>query len=105
MADKRDLQNISMTEFTKLVPTQPVILDVREPALYEAGHIPGAINVPRASVEAGLYTPTEKTYVICEGGVDSVQAAIYLSEKGFDVVNVLGGMIFWRGPRKKGLTP
>ena len=72
-------------------------LDVRTPMEFRRGHIKNAKNVPLT--EIGSYTPTTKEtlYVICHSGVRSKMAAKKLKKKGYDVINVRGGMSAWTG--------
>lgn len=77
------------------------VLDVREPAEYAFGHIPGAINIPLGELEKRLaeLDPNETYYVICRTGNRSDLACQFLAEKGFTrVKNVLPGMSKWEGP-------
>lgn len=76
------------------------ILDVREPAEYTFGHIPGAVNIPLGELEQrAAELDTEKEwYVICRTGSRSDLAAQQLTEKGFSkVTNVVPGMTKWNG--------
>lgn len=79
-----------------------VILDVREPAEFEAGHLPGAVNIPRGVLEfriaqhpatadaAGAYL------VYCKNGGRSVLACQTLQRMGYDKVrSVSGGFDAW----------
>ncbi|BDG33367.1 sulfurtransferase TusA family protein [Parageobacillus thermoglucosidasius] len=78
-----------------------VIIDVREPAEYAFGHIPGAISVPLGELEDRIHElPKNKTiYVVCRTGTRSDLAAQKLTEKGFtNVWNVVPGMSKWEGP-------
>ena len=73
------------------------ILDVREVEEFQAGHIDGAVNVPLSTLEE-QYSQLEadkRYYVICQGGKRSDRACQFLETKGFDVVNVEGGMNQW----------
>lgn len=73
------------------------ILDVREVEEFESGHIDGAVNVPLSTLEE-QYSQLEadkRYYVICQGGKRSERACQFLETKGFDVVNVEGGMNQW----------
>ncbi len=36
------------------LPVAPVLIDVREPAEFETGHLPGAVNIPRGVLEFQL---------------------------------------------------
>ncbi|RXT08182.1 sulfurtransferase TusA family protein [Ammoniphilus sp. CFH 90114] len=80
-----------------------VVLDVREPAEYAFGHIPGAISIPMGQLEGrGQELSKEnEIYVVCRTGNRSDMACQWLSEQGFKVVNVLPGMTGWTGPIEK----
>lgn len=81
-----------------------VILDVREPAEYAFGRIPGAISIPYGELEkrASELNPDEDFYVVCRTGNRSDLASQLLSQKGFkSVKNVTSGMEGWKGPIEK----
>lgn len=74
------------------------ILDVREVDEFQVGHIQGAENAPLSTLEE-QYNQLEsdkRYYVICQGGKRSERACQFLETKGFDVVNVEGGMNQWK---------
>jgi len=77
-----------------------LVLDVREPAEFEAGHIPGAINVPRGLLEwnadkLGVQDDAE-VVVQCAAGGRSLLAARVLQEMGFTHVSSMkGGFTEW----------
>lgn len=101
------IRNITTAELAQKLTTQSLtILDIRTKALYEAGHIPGAINVPYEVVQNGGYLPTvQPTYIVCQGSIESKLATTTLTKRGYDVVNVLRGMDYWHGPQNKGPKP
>ena len=74
------------------------ILDVREVDEFEAGHIEGALNAPLSTLdkEYEQLDASKRYYVICQGGMRSERACRFLETKGFDVVNVEGGMNQWK---------
>ena len=77
------------------------ILDVREADAHAAGHIPGAIHLPRGQIElrvdAVLPDPTVRVLVTCELGKISTIAAATLREMGFSGAIALdGGMRAWK---------
>jgi len=82
--------------------SQTKIIDVRMPGEYRSGHIPGAKNVPLTRIEGYTGNKDEKVYVICQSGMRSKQAASILKKKGYDVVNIRGGMARWNGPVRGG---
>src|SRR5262249_12483674 len=82
---------------------EAVLLDVREPEEFAAGHVPGARNLPQAELATRLSeVPRDRpVYLICQGGFRSLRAAQFLSQMGFkDVVSVSGGTEGWRAAKK-----
>jgi rhodanese-related sulfurtransferase len=74
-----------------------VLLDVREPDEFAAGHAPGATELAVGELEGRLAElPTGTTIVcVCRSGVRSASAADLLVRAGFDAVNLVGGMLAW----------
>jgi rhodanese-related sulfurtransferase len=74
------------------------VVDVRRPAEFATGHVPGAISRPLDRLErdlAGL-DPTRPTAVICAGGYRSAAGASLLQRLGFkDLRDVVGGTSAW----------
>jgi hydroxyacylglutathione hydrolase len=80
-------------------PPEAVVLDVREPAEYARGHVPGAISLPQADLATRLdEVPRDRAIlVVCQSGVRSRGAARFLAQMGFShVANVSGGTAAWR---------
>lgn len=85
----------------KLGRENTVVLDVREPAEYTFGHIPGALSIPLGELEHRLseLNQDDDIYVICRTGNRSDVAAKLLVANGFKHVwNVIPGMSAWQGP-------
>ncbi len=87
-----------------------LLVDVREPGEYAAGHIPGAINIPRGILEGAadpaykhrhpeLCQARERTVVVyCQTGGRSAMAARTLQDMGFGhVLHPAGGVECWAG--------
>ena len=75
-----------------------VVIDVRGQAEWEAGHLPGAKNVPLGLLSDRLdEIPVGKRVVVqCQAGGRSAIAASLLQARGFrDVVNLVGGYVGW----------
>ncbi len=71
------------------------ILDVRRPAEYQAGHVPGALNIPLGEPLDGLDL-SRPTAVICAGGYRSSAAASQLQRgANLPLYNVIGGTAAW----------
>ena len=77
-----------------------LVVDVREPGEYGAGHILGARNVPVARLgESGdLGKRKERPLILyCDSGDRSGKAAAALKKQGFTrVVNLSGGIGAWQ---------
>lgn len=87
------------------------LVDVRQPAEYEASHIPGARLMPLAELgeRSTELDPARPTLVYCAIGGRSRVAAQMLAGKGFShVINMAGGIKAWTsgqavGPEDSGL--
>lgn len=78
-----------------------VLLDVRSPELYAAGHVPGALNLPHARINERNLTghPADTLFVVyCSGphcnGAD--RAALRLARLGRPVKKMIGGIEGWK---------
>lgn len=76
-----------------------VLLDVREPAEWAAGHAPGAVPAPLSGLAAGGELPQRAqgrpVVVICRSGRRSREAADLLAARGVHAADVAGGMRAW----------
>ena len=77
-----------------------VVVDARTPEAYAAGHVPGAINLPyrRMDAETTAVLPRQRRIVVyCDGaGCNaSTKGALRLSELGFQVKEMIGGLDWW----------
>jgi rhodanese-related sulfurtransferase len=76
-----------------------LLLDVREPGEYAAGHIPGAVNLPQADLATRLSDLPDDglVIVVCQTAQRSLRAAQFLKQAGFDrIVHLRGGTSEWR---------
>jgi rhodanese-related sulfurtransferase len=75
-----------------------VLLDVRTPEEFETGHAPKARNIPLDQLPArAREIPTgRQVLAICQSGGRSARATALLREKGYDVLDVRGGMSVWQ---------
>ena len=78
------------------------LIDVREVEEVEAGHIPGIINIPLSVLETRMpeLDKSEKYIIVCRSGKRSGMATQLLESHGFDVTNMVGGMLEWQGEVK-----
>lgn len=70
-----------------------VLVDVREPYEFDAGHIPGAVNLPLSSFDINALPFADgKTMVLsCQAGVRSQRAMDYCRAQGVDASHHLAG--------------
>lgn len=75
-----------------------VLLDVREPAEWVEGHVPGARHIPLSQLleRQQELNPAVETFVMCRSGGRSGLACELLSERGYKVVNMTGGLTNWK---------
>ena len=77
-----------------------ILLDVRSEAEFNAGHLPGALNVERGRIEwfiPNIIKDTEKyIYVYCRSGMRSAFATERLLELGYaNVIHIKEGFQGW----------
>jgi len=72
---------------------RPLLVDVRTPQEYAAGHIPGAVNVPVDELRSRLreLPPDRELAVYCQVGQRGYLATRILAQAGFEVANLGGG--------------
>ena len=110
-ATKAQIREVTTAEGDEL-RTKPgaVVLDVREADEYEQGAIPGALFIPRGTLESAIENQvTDKDtplIVHCAGGVRSAFAAQSLEQLGYtDVVSMDGGFNKWKDEGRDWAVP
>jgi rhodanese-related sulfurtransferase len=77
-----------------------MVLDVRPPEEYAAGHLPGAINIPLEELEKHLdeLDPSQEIVAYCRGPhcVLAFDAVSRLRERGVNAKRLEGGLPEWR---------
>ncbi len=91
--------NLDLQHFRAFAEKGSILLDVRSPEEYQAGHIPDAINADvNGDFESMIARcdSTNKIYVYCQSGRRGERAAALFSEHGFHrVYNLDGGFEAW----------
>jgi sulfur-carrier protein adenylyltransferase/sulfurtransferase len=87
-----------------------VVLDVREPDEYEQGALPGALHIPRGTLETNVEgrIPDKSSHVViyCAGGTRSAFAAKTMQDLGYtDVASVIGGFNRWKDEGREWSAP
>ncbi|KXH80836.1 rhodanese-like domain-containing protein [Sporosarcina sp. HYO08] len=78
------------------------VIDVREDDEVAAGIIPGAVHIALGEIpERKDELTKDKAYIlVCRSGGRSGRACEYLATEGYDVTNMVGGMLDWEGATK-----
>ncbi|MEU1078962.1 rhodanese-like domain-containing protein [Streptomyces sp. NPDC005908] len=76
------------------------VTDVRTPAEYATGHLPGAVNVPLDQVRRALPEIRQAArrgdlLLVCASGARSEKARALLAEEGLDAATLAGGTGAW----------
>ncbi len=76
------------------VPEEMVLLDVRTPGEFAAGHVPGALNVPLDEIRGRLdEVPKDRPLAVyCGVGLRAYLACRILDQEGFKTANLSGGL-------------
>jgi len=100
---KGSIKQISVADFKAVYDKQETffeLIDVRMSDEYQAGHIPGAMNISRNVLEfvtpKKIKDPNVQIYVYCKSGGRGALATKRLSDMGYtNVVNITGGFGGW----------
>ena len=100
---KDDTENINVNDLGSLIGKIKLI-DIREPYEYASGTIKSAKNIPMGDLlsETDKYLDKQNTYyIMCQSGARSSRTTKMLAKRGYQVVNVSGGMGSYVGTRRK----
>ena len=90
-------------EEMKSIPNA-LLVDVRNPAEYNGGHIPGSCNFAMSRIlqeaEAEFPDKSVPMYVYCQSGARSARAGKLLDLLGYENVVDLGGIASYNGPKE-----
>ncbi len=104
---EKTYKQISMSEAVEIMKNEDgyIILDVRRPDEFAAGHIPNAVNVPNESIGAAeiaeLPDKAQLILVYCRSGRRSKEAAEKLVKLGYTNIVEFGGILDWTGEIEK----
>lgn len=95
----QQLSQLSARQLRQLMDAgqTPLVLDVRTPGEWQAGHLPGAVHLPLVDILAGKtggLDPAQEIVVQCGSGYRSNIAGSYLQQHGFGKVHSLAGGAF-----------
>lgn len=102
MTEDYQIKTISVDELKKQYDEIPnlCLIDVRELDEWQACHIPGAMHIPKdqlsSVIDVRMPDRTQPIYLLCRGGVRSLQAAQLLMALGYQqIYSVDGGIMDW----------
>jgi rhodanese-related sulfurtransferase len=92
-----EVPTIEVAQVPDPIPDGVTVVDVREPVEWHHGRIDGAVHIPitQLSDRASELPDDQQLLVVCKVGSRSSQATAFLREKGFEAINLAGGMIDW----------
>lgn len=106
------IQEVDLQNAEQAIRQADVLLDVREPEEYQAGHISGAINIPRGVLEFRLEGSPELSrrdlsiVLYCKTSGRAALAAQSLRRMGYQsVVSIAGGFDGWVAAGKPTASP
>jgi rhodanese-related sulfurtransferase len=110
---KATIRECSVMEAQECVNTHTLLIDIREPAEFQRGHIPGAVHLPRGLLEFEIHGLVQRTHsesggspedqpivLYCGTGGRSALAAETLANMGYrNVRSMSGGLVAWSQAR------
>lgn len=92
-----EIKEVSPREAQSLANAGAILLDVREPEEFAAGHIPDAQLIPLGELadQYRILDSATAVVVVCRSGQRSAFATQFLINQGFDATNLAGGMLAW----------
>lgn len=110
-ASNPNVEVVSPEVFQEKLSQDPdsYLLDVRTPDEYQAGHLEGAhlldwLDQKDFKKESKNIDKTKTVYVYCRSGRRSNEAANYLANEGYKVVDMKGGILAWNDDKMPVVT-
>lgn len=109
---KAHIREIDPNAAEQAIRDADLLLDVREPEEFHAGHIPGALNIPRGVLEFKIGSEPQLAerdrdiVLYCKTGGRAALAARALKEMGYlQVHSIAGGFEAWEAAGKPVVRP
>ncbi|HYQ39898.1 MAG TPA: rhodanese-like domain-containing protein [Pseudomonas sp.] len=109
---KAHIREIDTNAAEQAIRDADLLLDVREADEFQAGHIPGAVNIPRGVLEFKLGNDPQLAergldiVIYCKTGGRAALAARALKEMGYlQVQSIAGGFDAWAAADKPVARP
>ncbi|WP_286930794.1 MULTISPECIES: rhodanese-like domain-containing protein [Aeromicrobium] len=101
-----EVPHVTVAEVPDPLPPDWVVLDVREPHEWAAGHVRSALHIPlgQLPLHVGELDPQRPLLVVCHLGQRSARATAWLTSIGHHAVNLEGGMDAWEAAGRPVVT-
>ncbi len=99
--------DMPVADWSELGRADAVVLDVREPDEFAAGHIPKAINLPLSQLRArhGELPRDRELWICCVVGQRAYYATRFLTQRGYRARNLSGGFTTYQALNTCGFVP
>lgn len=111
-AAKAEIREVSLDQSEEAIKQADLLVDVREADEFHAGHIPGAINIPRGILEFKLTNDPAlenrglNMVIYCKNSGRSALSAKAMQEMGYlHVQSIAGGIDAWQEAGKPVVKP
>lgn len=109
---KKEINEVALADAGHAIQGAALLLDVREPAEYQQGHLAGAINIPRGLLEfkmgsAPEFEARDQAIVLyCKTSGRAALAAASLKQMGYvNVTSIAGGYDAWAAAGMETVKP
>ena len=99
--------DMPVADWEKIRATDALIVDVREPDEFSAGHVACAINLPLSQLRARFneLAQDKELWICCAAGQRAYFAARFLTQHGYRTRNLSGGYTTYKALRAAHLVP
>ncbi|MCG7199744.1 sulfurtransferase [Marinobacter pelagius] len=111
-AAKADIREVPLEQSEEAIKQADLLIDVREADEFHAGHIPGAVNIPRGILEFKLTNDPAledrglNMVIYCKNSGRSALSAKAMKEMGYiHVQSIAGGIDAWQEAGKPLVKP
>lgn len=111
-AARAEIREIPLSQADQAIQKADLLIDVREADEFHAGHIPGAINIPRGILEFKLTNDPSledrglNLVIYCKNSGRSALSAKAMKEMGYiHVQSIAGGIEAWEAEKKPLVIP
>ena len=97
MSVPAEIPEVDVVQAAERQAAGAVMVDVREPAEWRAGHIADALHIPLGELgqRLGELDAGSELLIVCRSGGRSAEATLALNGAGYNAANVAGGMQAW----------